>query len=272
MKRTRIALLATALAALLAAPAALHLISCVAKAPMPAPRHETSIEGIADSISRQRPEPEPASSSEQVRTYTTWAGDIAPNYYRIVGDAVVDMEIFPGEIFYSGLDHLGRSGRAAACITYPMMEEGRARRREDISSIRPSGWGHNAEVSIELDGGGVYHGHLFNRSHLIAKSLGGASIRENLVTGTRMQNVGSNNPAGGMLFCEQAARDWLTRNPDGWVFYSATPVYEGDELLCRSVIVDICSSDGSLNMQVEVYNAARGFEIDYATGAFVYVR
>ena len=202
------------------------------------------------------------------RTYTLWSEDVAPNYYRVTGPAVVDMELAPGEIFYSGLDHLGRSGRAVACVTYPMMEDGIARPRDDISSIRPSGWGHNAEVDIELIDGTFYHGYMFNRSHLIAKSLGGDSICENLITGTRMQNVGDNSPAGGMLFAEQVARDWLFRNPDGWVLYSATPIYEGDELLARSVIVDIRSSDGTLDMQIEVYNAALGFDINYATGEF----
>lgn len=205
---------------------------------------------------------------EQARTYTPWTEDDAPNYYRVVGPAVVDVSLSPGEITYSGLDYLGRSGRAVACVTHEMMVEGIDRDRDDMQSIRPSGWGHNAEVDIELIDGDVYHGYLYNRSHLIAKSLGGSEIAENLVCGTRMQNVGDSNPAGGMLFCEQVARDWLFQNPDGWVLYSATPVYEGDELLCRSVIVDMRSSDGTLDMQVEVYNAALGYEIDYATGEF----
>jgi DNA-entry nuclease len=202
------------------------------------------------------------------RSYTPWYEDEAPNYYRVAGEAVVDVRVEPGEIVYSGLDELGRTGRAVACVTFDMMEAGMARDRSDMSSIKPAGWGHNEQVEIELIDGRFYHGYLYNRSHLIAKSLGGADIRENLVTGTRMQNVGDNSPAGGMLFGEQVARDWLTRNPDGWVYYSATPVYEGDELLCRSVIVDMRSSDGSLDMQIEVYNAALGFEIDYATGEF----
>ena len=204
----------------------------------------------------------------QALGYTAWSEDVAPNYYRVVGEAHLDVELTPGEITYSGLDLLGRSGRAVACVTYEMMQEGIDREREDISSIHPSGWGHNAEVDIELIDGSVYHGYMFNRSHLIAKALGGADIQENLVCGTRMQNVGDNNPAGGMLFCEQVARDWLIRNQGGWVLYSATPVYEGDELLCRSVIVDMRSSDGSLDMRVEVYNAALGYRIDYATGEF----
>ena len=209
-----------------------------------------------------------SSPAPYARGCTAWSEEEAPNYYRIVGPAVIDIELEPGEIAYSGLDLLGRSGRASACVTFSMMQVGLDRDREGMASIHPSGWGHNAEVDIELMDGRVYHGYMFNRSHLIAKSLGGSEIRENLITGTRMQNVGDNSPAGGMLFCEQVACDWLVRNPDGWVLYSATPVYEGDELLCRSVIVDMRSSDGALDMQVEVYNAALGFEIDYATGEF----
>ena len=210
----------------------------------------------------------PVDDAPAERAYTTWTEDEAPNYYRVIGPAVVDVSLERGEIVYSDLDSLGRSGRAAGCITYDMMVEGIDRERDDISSIHPTGWGHNEEVDIELIDGSIYHGYMFNRAHLIAKSLGGQDIQENLVWGTRMQNVGDSNPAGGMLFCEQVARDWLFRNHSGCVFYSATPIYEGDELVCRSVIVDIRSSDGSLNMQVEVYNAALGFEINYATGEF----
>lgn len=205
------------------------------------------------------------------RAYTSWTEDDCPHYYRIVGDAEMDANLQPGEVSYSGLDHLGRSGCAVACVTYDLMVEGIARSRNDMSSITPSGWGHNEVVDIELPDGSYYHGYLFNRSHLIAKSLGGSDIQENLVTGTRMQNVGANNPAGGMLFCEQTARDWLENNPEGWILYSATPVYEGDELVCRSVIVNMLSSDGAINMQVEVYNAAQGFEINYGTGEFTTV-
>ena len=201
-------------------------------------------------------------------SYTTWSNEEYPNYYRIVGQATIDENLQPGEVFYSGLDHLGRSGQAVACVTFDLMTEGIARNRDDLSSITPSGWGHNEEVDIELPNGSLYHGYLFNRSHLIAKSLGGSDIHENLVTGTRMQNVGANNPPGGMLFCEQTVRSWLYNNNDGWVLYSATPIYEGDEVICRSVIVDMLSSDGTLNMQVEVFNTALGFEIDYATGEF----
>lgn len=205
---------------------------------------------------------------------TAWDTQAAPNYYRVLGTAVVDQELLPGDIIYEGLDELGRTGRVLGCITYDMMEAGRSRDRADISQIHPSGWGSNAVVTIQAVGDRTgkqksYHGSLFNRSHLLAKSLGGADVKENLITATRCQNVGGTNNEGGMAYTEGLARDWLEQHPDQSVWYSATPLYEKDELLARSVIVDIRSSDGTLNQEVEVFNAAWGFDIDYATGSFV---
>ena len=213
--------------------------------------------------------PEPERLSERQDAYTEWSFDEYPEYYRVLGAAVVDIELEPGEARYEGLDSLGRTGRAAALVTYDRMREGSDREREDIHEIHPSGWGHNREVDIKMPREKTYHGALFNRSHLLAKSLGGDDAAYNLITGTRPQNVGDNRGQdGGMAYTEGLARDWLWDNPEGTVFYSAMPVYEGDDLLARSVIVDVRSSDGSIDLEVEVFNTAYGFDIDYATGEF----
>ena len=207
--------------------------------------------------------------SERQDTYTEWNVDDYPEYYRVVGTAVVDVDVEPGEIVYEGLDDLGRTGRVAACVTHEMAREGSEREREDMSWIHPSGWGHNEEVDIVMPDGDTYHGAIFNRSHLLAKSLGGEEVPENMVTGTRTQNVGDNHGQdGGMAYPEGIARDWLWDHRDGTVYYSATPVYEGDELVPRSVIVDVRTSDGSIDREIEVFNAVGGFEIDYETGEF----
>lgn len=207
--------------------------------------------------------------SERQTSWTAWDAQAYPDYYRVVGTAVVDVELAPGEARYEGLDGLGRTGRVAALVTSEMAQAGSDREREDISDIHPSGWGHNEEVVIAMPDGSDYHGYLFNRSHLLAKSLGGDDAAYNLVTGTRAQNVGDNRGQdGGMAYPEGLAREWLRDHPQGTVYYSATPVYEGDELVPRSVIVDVRSSDATLDLEVEVFNAAAGFEIDYATGEF----
>ena len=207
--------------------------------------------------------------SDRQSTYTSWNEDEYPEYYRVVGTAVVDVELEPGEVRYEGLDELGRTGRVTANVTLDMAREGSEREREDMSWIHPSGWGHNEQVDIVMPDGDTYHGAIFNRSHLLAKSLGGEEIPENMVTGTRTQNVGDNRGQdGGMAYTEGIARDWLWDNREGSVYYSATPVYEGDELVPRSVIVDVRSSDGSIDQEIEVFNAVAGFEIDYSTGEF----
>ncbi len=210
-----------------------------------------------------------APSDTRELSWTTWDEAAAPEYYRVIGAAHVTVELEPGEVRYADLDSLGRAGGAWANVTAELASQGSSRQREDMSGLKPSGWGHNREVDIELADGTFYHGAFFNRSHLLAKSLGGEEKLENLVCATRMQNVGSNKgDGGGMAYAEGLARDWLKSNPAGTVYYSAVPVYEGQEAACRSVIVDVKSSDGSLDLEVEVYNAAKGYTIDYATGEF----
>lgn len=201
-------------------------------------------------------------------SYTDWDVEYYPDYYRLVGRAVVDVEVPAGEIWYAPLDRLGRTVRAVGTIDAKMMEEGIARERQSLQGNDPSGWGHNAETDIPLPEGDVYHGHFWNRSHLIAKSLGGSDEVNNLVCATRMENVGPRDGRGGMSYPESLARNWLSKHPDGTLYYSVMPIYHGNELVCRSVIVDVRSSDGELDLQFEIFNAALGHTIDYATGEF----
>ena len=126
----------------------------------------------------------------------------------------------------------------------------------------------NPQVELEFADGQEYSGRLWNRSHLIAFSLGGATDARNIVAGTRAQNVGSNSSASpdGMAYTESLARDWLDSHPDGWLWYSAEPVYSGDAPICREVVVDLRSDDGTLDMRVRVPNAAPEVDIDYSGG------
>lgn len=199
---------------------------------------------------------------------TEWDAELCPNYIRIDGPAQLPYELEPGQVVYEGLDGLGRTQGVHACVTYDMRRAGADRERADISDITPSGWRDNAECDIQMPDGTTYHGYFYNRSHLLAKSLGGDDAAYNLVTGTRTQNVGANDGNGGMGYAETIARDWLDAHHDGTLQYRVTPAYVGDELVCRSTFVDIRSSDGSIDMHIEVYNAALGYEIDYATGAW----
>ena len=204
------------------------------------------------------PSPSPA--------WTAWSERDAPNYVRLVGEARIDAPLSPGQVDYAPLDAQGRAGVVRACITSDLMHRGESRERGEMPD--PAGWPKNSRATIVLPDGRASHDWFWNRCHLLAKSLGGEERRENLVTGTRMLNVGADDGQGGMDVFETAIRDWLGTYPDVTVQYVATPVYEGDEPIPRSVFVDVLSSDGCLNERLEVYNAARGYAIDYRHGTY----
>lgn len=199
-----------------------------------------------------------------------WNPDVAPEYVLVDGPSQVREANLPNGTYaqYGELDGLGRATGVVAELRHEQVVEASERGRQDISEVRPSGWGHNDYVDIAMPDGTTYHGYLWNRSHLLADSLGGEPSERNLVCGTRTQNVGSNHEDGGMAYCEDAARWWLWTHEEGSLIYAATPWYEGDELVPRAVLVDILSSDGEIDLHAVVYNAAAGYEIDYATGEF----
>lgn len=198
-----------------------------------------------------------------------WSEKTAPNYVVTVGKAKVSGKPAKGKIKYSKLDKYGRTRRVVGNITYKMVKRSIGSREEFAENSDPSGWGRNKIVKIKLYTGKTYRGYFYNRSHLIADSLGGHAIKKNLVTGTRMQNVGANDGLGGMAYTERKVVSYLFKHHGASVYYSANPVYKGSELIPRSVIVDIRSSDKKLNERVIVYNAAKGYKINYKTGKFV---
>ena len=216
---------------------------------------------------------------------TEWDAEIAPDFYRVDGAAIVEHEISPGEFHFGDLDDLGRATACYAAITRDNYEDELEEEREDFgaSADRISGWGHNVRIEVSYPSGDARSTWAFARSHLIADSLGGVvdngakhdgkSVATNLITGTYAQNVGSDNE-GGMAYAETKARDWLSQAEDGeWLYYCATPVYQGDEPVVRSVFVDILSSDGELDEHIEVFNVVGDvsgrYSLDYATGCII---
>ena len=80
----------------------------------------------------------------------------------------------------------------------------------------------------------------------ISRSAGATDAR-NIVAGTPARRTWGPTR-------RRARTGWLHRNPwratgstshpDGWLWYSAEPVYSGDEPICREVVVDLRSDDG----------------------------
>lgn len=161
-----------------------------------------------------------------------------------------------GYEMYSELDALGRCGVCEALVGPETMPEAWDE-RGDISSVRPSGWQSTTYEFIK----GRY---LYNRCHLIGWQLSDEDANErNLVTGTRTMNV------DGMLLWENVVAGYVLDS--AWhVAYRVTPVFVGDELVCRGVVMEGLSVDDGgvgVNFKVWVPNVEPGVWIDYATGA-----
>lgn len=199
--------------------------------------------------------PENISDYEKL-TYTNYYSVIGKSNFKLNAPAV-------GTVTYTNLDSLNRPTGVIANINYDLVESERQQKREPIN-FDPPGFINNQKVVIN-DEGYTYRGFFYNRSHLLADSLGGEAIPENMVTGTRMQNVGMRNK-GGMVFTETQARDYFKNPTQNTMLYEAIPIYNGNELVPRFVIVNVKTSDGVIDEQVIVRNTAAGFTIDYSTG------
>lgn len=155
--------------------------------------------------------------------------------------------------YYSALDALGRCGTTVACVGRDLMP---TEDRESISHVYPSGW---VQASYDIVDGK----YLYNRAHLIGFQLTGENDNEqNLITGTRYFNV------SGMLTFENMVADYI-KETGNHVLYRVTPIFAGDELVARGVLMEAWSiEDGGdgICFNVFVYNAQPGITIDYATG------
>lgn len=219
-------------------------------------------------------------STTPAPTTTVSAPRMAPgdDYVTVTGPARHDYQITtPGSIHYCPVDALGRATCAYGLLTHAVKPNSTGELPD------PAGWPkRNQEVTIPampgVSGSKTYRGWMMNRSHLIADSLGGQEITANLVTGTRTQNVGSHQEkgqyAGGMAHTEVMARNYLAdgRGESCPLYYAVTPQYEGNELLPRTVTVDIDSCDHQINQHVVVTNTAYGWTINYTDGSFTRVQ
>ena len=167
------------------------------------------------------------------------------------------------EIFenYSELDYLGRCGVAYATICKQLMP---TEKRENISSIYPSGWKYNGKSNNnQYDKNMVDGTRIYNRCHLIGFQLAGENANKlNLITGTRYMNV------DGMLPFENMVADYV-KETDGTVLYRVTPIFDEDNLVASGVLMEAWSIDDNgdgVCFCVYCYNVQPGIIIDYKTG------
>lgn len=154
---------------------------------------------------------------------------------------------------YSELDSLGRCGVTVSCIGKDLMP---TEERGSIGQVKPSGW-----QTVKYDF--VDGKYLYNRCHLIGYQLTGENAnRKNLITGTRYMNT------EGMLPFENMVADYI-KETENHVMYRVTPIFKGDELVARGVLMEAKSVEDNgkgIEFCVYVYNNQPGVEIDYLTG------
>ncbi len=154
---------------------------------------------------------------------------------------------------YEDLDTLGRCGTAFSSIGKDLMP---TEDRGSIGQVKPSGW-HTVKYDT-VDGK-----YLYNRCHLIGFQLAGENANEkNLITGTRYMNV------EGMLPFENMVADYV-KETGNHVMYRVNPVFLGEELVARGVIMEGYSVEDKgegISFHIYCYNAQPGIVIDYATG------
>ena len=179
--------------------------------------------------------------------------------YTVINDNEPEFgtDDFTTEAFedYSELDDLGRCGVAYANICQEIMP---TEKRGAIGMVKPSGW-HTVKYP-EL----IKDRYLYNRCHLIGFQLAGENANtKNLITGTRYLNV------EGMLPFENMVADYV-KETGNHVLYRVTPVFIGEELVARGVLMEALSTeDGGDGVRfcVFCYNVQPGVAIDYTDGS-----
>ncbi len=161
---------------------------------------------------------------------------------------------------YSKLDlEFGRCGVAFANVCKEIMPSDNEK-REDITSVKPTGWRQKKYAGL-VDGD-----YLYNRCHLIGWQLAGENDNElNLITGTRYMNV------EGMLPFENKVADYLNEkaNNKNHVLYRVTPIFEGNNLVASGVQIEAYSVEDKgkgVCFNVYVYNVQPGIAINYKNG------
>ena len=163
----------------------------------------------------------------------------------------VDLSQIPE--FSGTLDNLGRCTAAKASVSQDTMPK---EKRGRIGNIKPTGW-HTIRYSF------INGRYLYNRCHLIGYQLTGENANpKNLITGTRYLNV------DGMLPFENMVADYV-KETGNHVLYRVTPVFKGNELVARGVLMEAESVEDhgeGIMFNVYCYNNQPGVDIDYATG------
>lgn len=157
-------------------------------------------------------------------------------------------------IYLSELDELGRCGTCMGQFSQDSMPK---EERGAIGHIKPSGW-HTVKYDKEI----IPDMYLYNRCHLLMYAISGLNDeKRNLITGTRQLNLD-------MLELENQIYDLIKSDKGIKVMYRVTPVFEGDNLVAKGVLMECMTLDEARNLSfcMFIYNVQDGIIIDYTNG------
>lgn len=186
------------------------------------------------------------------------------------------------QVLLTELDSLGRASQAHIQLQAADMPK---KTREPRLTYNPTGW-HNYKFYFE---NGEKKAWLMNRGHLVGYLFSGLNNEaENLVPITAWLNSGNykgskdSNDAS-MLYYEKRLSHWLKSNPEAWLDYRVTAIYQEDELLPRQIELQFVGLDAAGNLlaidmdgkashdergigHVVLDNVSPNAELDYKTG------
>ncbi|EPU31286.1 DNA/RNA non-specific endonuclease [Streptococcus agalactiae] len=159
---------------------------------------------------------------------------------------------------YSNLDFLNRVGVAEAMLGQELMPKNE---REDISSVKPTGWKNK---KIKFNGRQDY---LYNRSDLIGFQLTGENINvKNLFTGTSALNANFDDEKSSIVYYENMVANYIKKTGHH-VRYRVTPLFKNVELVARGIRMEAQSvEDDTVSFDIYIFNVQPGYDIDYLTG------
>ncbi|MFC6279382.1 DNA/RNA non-specific endonuclease [Streptococcus moroccensis] len=141
-------------------------------------------------------------------------------------------------------------GRATSAHIQLQDKDEPKKQREPKIKYNPVGW-HNYKMTYGNKGKKAW---LFNRAHLIGYQFSGLTDEgRNLVQLTAWSNSGqykgtNDKNIEGMLYYEKRLDSWLANHPHFWLDYKVSPIYFGDELIPRQVVLQYVGLDESGNL------------------------
>lgn len=155
-----------------------------------------------------------------------------------------------GQITYCEPDAYNRPTCAYGLLTQANIQAGANYQRTDIT-IDPTGWPSQNPQLL--------------KTPLISPALGGDIQKNNLIPATRIYHKDLDG-------IEQKAKDYVSNpgNAQCPLYYAITPSYVDDELIPRTVTIDIESCDHVLSERHTIYNVTTFYStaeaINYHTG------